>query len=274
MSIPVTIYDKRTQKEFRGSSDRIPVEKIIKTPGFTLRHLCFALKEDAIVMEYILNETPCHSLAFRKYCFPLVELNDSVIDTLIDLCWTTLYEEGRLYSHVERSLMPEWPEGALVDTYEHMGFILFKFKSEFKLIIESQFEESDEHEFSDKVRLQLMSKEPEFQCPEEYKDTDWWEFLRFQPDEILVQTFDDVKVTTFCKRKLGITHYRFTTSGETDDGTYMFYTIPSSRSTVRENGYVLEKLEFSNYTIYKTAKNVRLTNKLKVIKRVDMEESA
>lgn len=266
--IPVLIYDSRSEQEFITQTDKIPETKIVKTPGFTLKGVSFTLEENIILIHYRLNEVHSESSSFRKVVYPEGPIDERVLDDLIELCWTTLYEEHVWYMKVPRSQIAPYPEDAVLDTFENEGYIYLKISDSYKPKMVVRFEETqNDEEIPENVKQLLMSEEPDFDCPEEYKNVDWWEFLMFRPAEILSMQFDKVKYICFLKPSLDLLVYHFIREGEVDDGSYTFHTIHTLNRIVMENEYVLDKIDLSGYIIYKTAKNVRSVSELFFVRK-------
>jgi hypothetical protein len=251
MSIPVTIYDSRNKKEFTSKSDKIPVEKIIKTPGLTVHCICFVLEKDVIIIKYHFNEAFDSIRSFRKYEYPEVELGDSVIDELIDLIYNKLYDPNALYIYSESSI--EYPQDAILDIYDNK---YIKYKKGYKPVLEISFEEKEPIELSETVKDLLMSPEPDFECPEQYKHINWAECLGFQPDKIILENFGDINVLSLIKSKLNLTVLRYHRQSEEVDTESNFYTINKigNYKIINEN-LLVDKVGFSDCIICKTSKN-------------------
>lgn len=256
MSISVTIYDFRTNKEFKSKTDKLPVDKIIKTPDITLHCICFELKNDAIVINYHFNEVFNNQKSFRKYIYPEVELNDTVIDDLIDLIYTKLYDPDALYISGDNI---EYPQDAILDIYNN----IIKYKKDYKLKLEISFEEKEKPKLTGKVKELLLSPEPYFECPEEYKHINWADCLNFQPDKLIVDKIDDIFLLCFTKTKLGLIVYKYYRESEEIDIKSNYFTINKvgSENTIIDENLVIDKVEFSDCIIFKTNKNTFIKSK-------------
>lgn len=215
------------------------------------------MKNDAIEINYHFNEVFSHQKSFRKYIYPEVELNENIVDDLIDLIYTKLYDPNANYISGNNI---EYPEDAILDKYEN----IVKFKKSYKLKSIISFEEKEELEYTEKVKELLLSPEPDFQCPEEYNHINWTECLKFQPDELVVDKFDDIFLLCFTKKKLGLIVYRYHKAFENIDLESNFYTIKKSENLIIDEKLVIDKVEFSDCIICKTNKKTFIKDKIKL----------
>ena len=144
--IPVLIYDSRSEQELITQTDKVPETKIVKTPGFTLKGVSFTLKENVILIHYRFNEVHSESSSFRKVVYPEGPIDERVLDDLIELCWTTLYEEYVWYMKVPRSQIAPYPEDAVLDTFENGEYVYLKISDSYKPMMTVRFEETQNKE--------------------------------------------------------------------------------------------------------------------------------
>lgn len=264
MSIPVSIFDNRTEKQFVSHTDKLPIRKIIKTPGITMHCISFILEKYLIIIEYHFNETFNHQFSFRRYDYPKVELNDLVIDDLIDVIYNKLYLENVNYINFNGAI--EYPQDAVLDKLEYKGMTLLKYYNKYSPLIEITFEEKKE-ELSDSVKKILLSEEPDFECPEEYKEIEWSKYLGFQPSNIEVEEFDeDIKLFQISKEKLRLLVYHFIRKFGSEDFQNRCFTVAKvSNHNIIVNNRVIDKLETKDSIIYKCKENTNLSLKMKLI---------
>lgn len=269
MTIKVTICDNRTEKEFTSFTDKLPENKIIKTPGVTLHCIHFILEENLIIIDYHFNEIFGHQKSFRRYNYPNVELNEHVIDDLIDLIYDKLYIENVLY--LSSSIPLEYPQDAVLDKVVYKGLTLIKYINKYKPLTEITLEEKEKPELSENIKKLLLSEELEFICPEKLKEINWTEHLGFQPSEILMEEFeDDITILTFFKAKLEILVHHFIRGDVLDyyrnNAEHIFLTVNKlSYCNVIENDRIIDKVNGGDCAIYRCKEKTNIKYVIKLV---------
>lgn len=256
-NIPITIYDYRSKKEFYTITDKLPVDKISK---ISIHCLKIILKNNIILINYHFQGTTGYNYSFRRFNYPEVELNETVVDDLIELIYIKLYEPNVLYV---AGYNIEYPQDALLDLYEDNGKKYIKYKNIYNPVLEISFKEKDEIELSQEAKELLLSPEPNFECPEEYRHINWVDFLEFQPEKIIVEQFNDIIILCIIKSKLNIITYRFHKESEEIDTESNFHFINKiGNYKIIDNEQVIDEVEFFDCKILKTAKNIVINDKI------------